>query len=272
VPSCAPGGSYLITAARAAGKKKGAFTHRWLSLVTAGGITALLMLYVNACVLCAALAAPSRADTWVAYVVVASAGAGLFFMYRTAFRDPGVLRVGLEGRAGARGASASGSGDAAARLDMPVLWAGNWGALCVTCKLVRPLGAKHCSVLNKCVSRFDHFCPWVGNTVGKLNHRDFALFLVLESLALIVSVAAAAARVHGARVALPDLAVTAPSLLVFLAIDAAIAFPVVMLTVAQLTQIGARARPACADGGLLCVPCGVRVHCTACVANAPARR
>jgi hypothetical protein len=201
------------------------------------------MLYVNACVLCAALAAPSRADTWAAYLVVASAGAGLFFMYRTAFRDPGVLRVGLEGRAGARGASASGSGDAAARLDMPVLWAGNWGAMCVTCKLVRPLGAKHCSVLNKCVSRFDHFCPWVGNTVGKLNHRDFALFLLLESLALIVSVAAAAARVHGARVALPDLAVTAPSLLVFLAIDAAIAFPVVMLTVAQLTQIGARTPP-----------------------------
>jgi palmitoyltransferase len=240
--------SYLTTAARAAGKKKGVFNNRWLSLVTAGGITALLMLYVNACVLCAALPLPSAGDTWAAYLVVACAGAGLFFMYRTAFRDPGVLRTGLEGRAAARAVSSSsisggggggGGADAAARLDMPALWAGNWGAMCVTCKLVRPLGAKHCSVLNKCVARFDHFCPWVGNTVGKLNHRDFVLFLLLESAALLVSVAAAAARVHGARLALPELAVAAPSLLVFLGLDAAIAFPVIMLTVAQVTQIGA---------------------------------
>jgi hypothetical protein len=238
----ARGRSYLLSAAKAAGKKKGMFTHRWLSLLTAGGITALVMLYINACVLCAALPPASLGDTWASYVVVAAAGAGLFFMYRTAFRDPGVLRVGLEGRVGMRGGSAGTGGpgaDAAARLDMPVLWAGNWGAMCVTCKLVRPLGAKHCSVLNKCVSRFDHFCPWVGNTVGKLNHRDFALFLTLESLALLVSVTAAAARVHGARMALPELAAVAPSLLIFLGIDAAIAFPVIMLAVAQLTQIGA---------------------------------
>ena len=236
--------SYLVGAARTAGKKKGAFAHRWLSLVTAGGITALVMLFVNACVLCAALSPPSVSETWAAYVVVAAAGAGLFFMYRTAFRDPGVLRVGLEGRAPAR-ASSAGAGsacgsDAAARLDLPVLWAGNWGAMCVTCKLVRPLGAKHCSVLNKCVARFDHFCPWVGNTVGKLNHREFALFLLLESLALVVSVSAAAARIHGSKMTVPDLAVVAPSLLVFLALDAAVAFPVIMLTVAQLTQIGAQ--------------------------------
>jgi hypothetical protein len=238
--------SYLATAARQAGRKKGGLNDRWLSLATAAGITALVMLYINACVLCAALAEPTPAHIAAGYLVVASAGLGLFFMYRTATRDPGVLRVGLEGR---RPGGASDSSEAASRLDLPALWAGNWGALCVTCKLVRPLGTKHCAVLNKCVARFDHFCPWVGNTVGKLNHRDFAAFLLFEAIALIVSVSAAAARVHGAHMALPDLAVTAPSLLIFLAIDASIAFPVVMLTIAQLSQIGAspglRARTPC---------------------------
>ena len=251
--------SYLATAARQAGRKRGGMNDRWLSLATAAGITALVMLYINACVLCSALAEPTPAHIAAAYLVLASAGVGLFFMYRTATRDPGVLRVGLEGRRPGGGVGSDLS-EAAARLDLPALWAGNWGALCVTCKLVRPLGTKHCAVLNKCVARFDHFCPWVGNTVGKLNHRDFAAFLLLESVALIVSVAAAAARVHGAHMAVPELAVSAPSLLIFLAIDASIAFPVVMLTIAQLSQIGATARLSCACAtALLTLPrCAAR--------------
>jgi palmitoyltransferase len=105
--------------------------------------------------------------------VLLTAGLGLFFMWRTASGDPGVLRVGLEGRAaGARVDGAGGRGDAAQRLDLPALWVGNWGAMCVSCKLVRPMGAKHCAVLNKCVSRFDHFCPCVFQALaGKFKHR-----------------------------------------------------------------------------------------------------
>ena len=74
------------------------------------------------------------------------------------------------------------------------LWAGHWGSLCVSCKIVRPLGAKHCGVLNKCVSRFDHYCPWVGNAIGKGNIRDFVVFLLLESIALVVSLGCALSR------------------------------------------------------------------------------
>ena len=47
------------------------------------------------------------------------------------------------------------------QLDSPALWAGNWGQLCVSCKIVRPLRAKHCSVSDRCVELFDHYCPWV---------------------------------------------------------------------------------------------------------------
>ena len=229
--------SHLLNAEHALTKKKSELAQRGLSIGCGLGILALLLWYLNAVLLCAALPAASGASSLVAYLVVTCVGGGLWFMYRTSVRDPGVLRSGLEGVGLARHSGASSS--AAARLDVPTLWAGNWGALCVTCKLVRPLGAKHCSQLNRCVSRFDHFCPWVGNTVGKMNHRDFVLFLMLESVALALSVGAAVARIAGADMETPNLIVAAPSLIAFLAVDAAVALPVIMLTVAQLTQLGA---------------------------------
>lgn len=47
---------------------------------------------------------------------------------------------------------------------------------CKHCCDFKPDRTHHCSVLNQCVLRFDHFCPWVGNTVGWRNHKFFLLF------------------------------------------------------------------------------------------------
>jgi len=41
--------------------------------------------------------------------------------------------------------------------------------LCHTCRLVRPLRAKHCRVMNRCVKHFDHYCPYIYNDVGYRN-------------------------------------------------------------------------------------------------------
>nr|CAB3267900.1 probable protein S-acyltransferase 23 [Phallusia mammillata] len=49
--------------------------------------------------------------------------------------------------------------------------------LCHTCRLVRPLRAKHCRVTNRCVKHFDHYCPYIYNVVGYKNRHYFLLFL-----------------------------------------------------------------------------------------------
>jgi len=41
----------------------------------------------------------------------------------------------------------------------------------------KPNRAHHDSVTGRCIVKFDHFCPWVGNAVGAMNHKFFILFV-----------------------------------------------------------------------------------------------
>jgi len=54
--------------------------------------------------------------------------------------------------------------------------------LCHTCRLVKPPRAKHCKITNRCVRHFDHYCPYVYNTIGFKNRHYFGVFVTLISL------------------------------------------------------------------------------------------
>jgi len=57
--------------------------------------------------------------------------------------------------------------------------------LCHTCQIVRPPRSKHDRVSGKCVLLFDHFCPFVDNTIGLYNYKYFYIFLIFMMNALL---------------------------------------------------------------------------------------
>ena len=57
--------------------------------------------------------------------------------------------------------------------------------LCHTCHVARPHRSKHCRVHRKCVLLFDHFCPFVDNSIGLYNYKYFYVFLITTTLGLL---------------------------------------------------------------------------------------
>jgi len=51
----------------------------------------------------------------------------------------------------------------------------------------KPPRAHHDSVTGRCIVKFDHFCPWVNNAVGALNHKFFCLFLLYTGINCLLS-------------------------------------------------------------------------------------
>jgi palmitoyltransferase len=56
---------------------------------------------------------------------------------------------------------------------------------CTTCGTPRVARSKHDRMLNRCVEKFDHFCPWINTCVGAQNFRYFLLFVLSTAVFLV---------------------------------------------------------------------------------------
>lgn len=50
---------------------------------------------------------------------------------------------------------------------------------CTACNIEQPLRSKHCRNCGRCVSTYDHHCPWLGNCIGERNRKYFYFYLWL---------------------------------------------------------------------------------------------
>lgn len=146
-------------------------------------IFVLLVTYIHSVILATNMPKLTAAAGLFAWFGVLLATVGLVTFYRCSSKDPGYIRM--------NGHDTQSTKDDEPLLKIeinnPALLAGNWSQLCATCKIVRPLRAKHCSTCDRCVEQFDHHCPWVSNCIGKKNKWDFFAFLVLEVSAMLVT-------------------------------------------------------------------------------------
>ncbi|WOK95073.1 hypothetical protein Cni_G03780 [Canna indica] len=167
------------------------------------------------------------------------ATAGLVMFYRCSRKDPGYINRSVRDEQSLRDDEPLLKTD----LNHPALLAGNWSQLCVTCKIVKPVRAKHCSTCDRCVEQFDHHCPWVSNCIGKRNKWDFFMFLFLEVSAMIITGAVTLTRIvkdpsppsFGGW--LSHNATEHPGAISFLIMDFLLLIQVAILTYVQASQI-----------------------------------
>lgn len=62
--------------------------------------------------------------------------------------------------------------------------------MCGTCRIDRPVTAKHCYECGVCVDELDHHCPWTGKCIAKKNLFTFYAFLwsLMVQLAFVISI------------------------------------------------------------------------------------
>lgn len=53
---------------------------------------------------------------------------------------------------------------------------------CATCEATKYDRVHHCSEVNRCVKKFDHFCPWVGGPLGHTRYKFFFQFVTYVAI------------------------------------------------------------------------------------------
>ncbi|KAK7264846.1 hypothetical protein RJT34_32458 [Clitoria ternatea] len=203
-------------------------------------IFVLLITYVHSVILATNMPKLTAAAGLLAWFGVFLATAGLVMFYKCSSKDPGYIRMNMHDTHNMKDDEPL----LKVEINDPALLAGNWSQLCATCKIVRPLRAKHCSTCDRCVEQFDHHCPWVSNCIGKKNKWHFFAFLVLEVSAMLVTGGVCLARVLTDPLAPPSFGAWIQYVgkshigaISFLLADFFLFFGVFTLTVLQASQI-----------------------------------
>lgn len=55
---------------------------------------------------------------------------------------------------------------------------------CIETQVRKPIRSKYSSFQRHVITRFDHFCPWIYNDVGFMNHKKFVWFVTCVELAI----------------------------------------------------------------------------------------
>lgn len=111
------------------------------------------------------LSGPDALSGYLFDLIMFTSSVGLWYcFYKCHVSDPGFLPVSIQHRY---------------RTIVELAETGNLHAnsFCRTCLIRRPFRSKHCSICSRCVSKFDHHCPFVDNCVGDKNHGLFMGFL-----------------------------------------------------------------------------------------------
>ncbi|XP_062078214.1 protein S-acyltransferase 24 [Humulus lupulus] len=202
-------------------------------------IFVLLVTYTHSVIIASNLPKLTAGSGIIAWLGVFLASAGLVMLYRCSSKDPGYVQLNVHDPQNMK--------DDAPLLTIEnnaALLAGNWSQLCATCKIVRPLRAKHCSTCDRCVEQFDHHCPWVSNCIGKKNKWEFFIFLVLEVAAMLITGGVALSRILSDPLApssfgawISYVVTNHVGVMSFLIVDFFLFFGVAVLTVVQASQI-----------------------------------
>ncbi|XP_014509439.1 probable protein S-acyltransferase 23 isoform X1 [Vigna radiata var. radiata] len=203
-------------------------------------IFVLLVTYIHSVILATKMPKLTAAAGLLAWFGVLLATVGLVMFYKCSSKDPGYIRMNM------RDTQDTKDDEPLLKIEInnPALLAGNWSQLCATCKIVRPLRAKHCSTCDRCVEQFDHHCPWVSNCIGKKNKWDFFAFLILEVSAMLVTGGVCLTRVltdplapHSFGAWIQHVGKNHTGAISFLIADFFLFFGVFALTVVQASQI-----------------------------------